>query len=81
MKPLEIIGFTQGKPLSGASGGPSRAHVGHKVRGFWLRCVDLCSRWLHGRDCGVTRGHLEQFQRQLGLQKSLTPFWGKVGRG
>ena len=62
MKPLEIIGFTTEKPLSGASGGPSRAHVGHKVRGFWLRCVDLGSRWPHGEDFGAKRGHLEQLQ-------------------
>ena len=65
MKPLEIIGFTEEKLLSGAFGGPSRAHVGHKVRVFWLRCVDLGSRWPHGEDFGVKRGNLEQLQRDF----------------
>ena len=49
----------------GAFGGPSRAHVGHKVRGFWLRCVDLGSRWPHGEDLGAKRGHLEQLQGDM----------------
>ena len=65
MKALPIICFSREKPLSGAFGGPSRAHVGHKVRGFWLRCVDLGSRWPHGEDFGVKRGNLEQLQSDL----------------
>ena len=88
MKPLEIICFSLEKALSGALGGPSRAHVGHKVRGFWLRCVDLGSRWPHGEDFGAKRGHLEQLQGDMfffsapaRLSKSLTPFELRVRRG
>ena len=70
MKALQIIGFSQEEPLSGAFGGASRAHVGHKVRGFWLRCVDLDSRWPHGEDFGAKRGNLEQLQRIFFFQRA-----------
>ena len=81
MKALQIIGFSQEKPLSGAFGGPSRAHVGHKVRGFWLGVWTWAQGGLRERTVGRKEGTWSSFGAiffffgaPARLSKSLTPF-------